>query len=250
MSKKIYIDPGHGGVQPGAVKGSRKEKDDVLRIALKIKELLKGQDCEVRLSRETDVDVDINDRCKDANSWGADYFLSIHRNSAGATATGNEIWIYSKATDITEAKARNLLNAVTKATGLKDRGVHKGAVSYSDYGVNKYTNMHSALIELGFISNDGDNKVFDETLDETALALSKTLLSLVGAQWKAETVKGDVNGDGKVTAADAREALRASAKLETLTEEQKKAADMNGDGKVTAADSREILTEAAGIYGA
>ena len=30
MSKKIYIDPGHGGVQPGAVKGSRKEKDDTL----------------------------------------------------------------------------------------------------------------------------------------------------------------------------------------------------------------------------
>ena len=115
MSKKIYIDPGHGGVQPGAVKGSRKEKDDVLRLALKIKELLTGQDCEVRLSRETDIDVDINDRCNDANSWGADYFLSIHRNSAGTTATGNEIWIYSKATDITEAKARNLLNAVTKA---------------------------------------------------------------------------------------------------------------------------------------
>ena len=250
MSKKIYIDPGHGGVQPGAVKGSRKEKDDVLRLALKIKELLTGQDCEVRLSRETDIDVDINDRCKDANSWGADYFLSIHRNSAGATATGNEIWIYSKATDITEAKARNLLNAVTKATGLKDRGVHKGAVSYSDYGVNKYTNMHSALIELGFISNDSDNKVYDATLDKTALELSKTLLSLVGAEWKDETIKGDVNGDGKVTAADAREALRASAKLETLTEEQKKGADMNGDGKVTAADSREILTKAAGIYGA
>ena len=233
MSKKIYIDPGHGGVQPGAVKGSRKEKDDTLKMALKIKEYLKNQDCEVKLSRETDIDVDINDRCKDANSWGADYFLSIHRNSAGATATGNEIWIYSKATDITEAKARNLLNAVTKATGLKDRGVHKGAVSYSDYGV---------------ISNDSDNKVFDETLNETALALSKTLLSLVGAEWKDETIKGDVNGDGKVTAADARITLRASAQLETLTDEQKKAADMNGDSKVTAADSREILTEAAGVH--
>ena len=107
--------------------------------------------------------------------------------------------------------------------------------------------MHSALIELGFISNDGDNRVFDETLDETALELSKTLLSLVGAQWKDETVKGDVNGDGKVTAADAREALRASSKLQELTEEQKKAADMNGDGKVTASDARKILKESSGL---
>lgn len=52
---------------------------------------------------------------------------------------------------------------------------------------------------------------------------------------------GDVNGDGKVTAADSRLTLRASVGAEKLTEKQKKAADVNGDGKVNSADAREIL---------
>lgn len=216
-------------------------------MALKVRDLLKNQDCEVRLSRTTDVDVDINDRCKDANNWGADYFLSIHRNAATASATGNEIWIYSKANSTTEAKARNILTAVCKADGLKDRGVKKGAPSYTDYGVNRYTNMHSALLELGFISNESDNKVYDAKFDDIALALAKVLLSLVGSEWKEPFLKGDVNGDGKVTAADARTALRAGANLEKLTDEQKKAADINGDGKVTAADARGILKKSSGV---
>lgn len=245
MAKKIYIDAGHGGVQPGAVNGKRKESDDVLRLALKVQELLKGQDCEVRMSRTKDIDVDIDDRCADANKWGADYFLSIHRNAASASATGDEIWIYSKANEYTEAKARNILNAVCKADGLKNRGVKKGAPSYTDYGVNRNTNMHSALIELGFISNASNNKVYDAKLDAIALALAKTLLSVVGSAWKDPVIKGDVNGDGKVAAADAREALRASAKLEKLSDTEIKAADMNNDGKVTASDAREILREAA-----
>lgn len=57
---------------------------------------------------------------------------------------------------------------------------------------------------------------------------------------------GDVNGDGKVTAADARTALRAAVGLEELTEKQKEAADMNGDGEVTASDARKILRKAVG----
>ena len=56
---------------------------------------------------------------------------------------------------------------------------------------------------------------------------------------------GDVNKDGKITAADARQALRISATLVTPTDYQKKAADMNGDGKITAADARKILRKSA-----
>lgn len=247
MAKKIYIDPGHGGKQPGAVNGKRKESDDVLRLSLKVYELLKKQDCEVRLSRTTDKDIEINDRCADANKWGADYFLSIHRNAAGASATGNEIWIYSKATDITKAKAQNILNAVCKVDGLKNRGVHKGAPSYTDFGVNRMTNMHSALLELGFITNANDNKVYDAKLDDYALALAKMLLSLVGSAWKEPFIPGDVDGDGKVTAADARKILRVAAGLETLSGQAAKNADVDGSGDITAADARKALLKSAGL---
>ena len=56
-----------------------------------------------------------------------------------------------------------------------------------------------------------------------------------------------MDGDGDVDASDARKALRNAAKLENLTDAQKKAADMDGDGKVTAADARAILKKSAGV---
>lgn len=58
---------------------------------------------------------------------------------------------------------------------------------------------------------------------------------------------GDVNGDGKVNAADARLVLRASASLETLTDEQKVVAEVTGDNKISAADARLILRAAANL---
>lgn len=57
--------------------------------------------------------------------------------------------------------------------------------------------------------------------------------------------KGDVNGDGKITAADSRLVLRGAAKLEKFSDEQSEIADVNGDNKVTAADARKILRVAA-----
>lgn len=60
---------------------------------------------------------------------------------------------------------------------------------------------------------------------------------------------GDVDGNGNVTAADARLALRAAASLEKLTDEQAAAADMDGDGSVNAADARKILRKASKLDG-
>lgn len=184
MTKKIYIDAGHGGTDCGAINGKRKEANDVLKMALKVADYLKSQNCEVRLSRSKNVAKSITQRCNDANNWGADYFLSIHRNAAGKTATGNEIWVYSKANASTVTKAKNILNAVCKVDGLKNRGTHKGASRYTDYGVNRYTKMPAALLELGFISNTSDNKAFDKNFNAIALAIAKNLLKAVNVDWK------------------------------------------------------------------
>ena len=62
-------------------------------------------------------------------------------------------------------------------------------------------------------------------------------------------LKGDINNDGNVTAADARLALRAASQLKMLSETEKYLADVNGDGKITAADARKILQESASIEG-
>ena len=77
------------------------------------------------------------------------------------------------------------------------------------------------------------------------------LIEELGYNKKADTEtpreKGDINGDGKITAADARSALRAAAGLSELDETERYAADYNSDNKVTAADARLILRKAANL---
>lgn len=101
-------------------------------------------------------------------------------------------------------------------------------------GVGKINNKNSVHIDVR-----GKKCWFDETNSEKLVTSWYDYLKL--------RRKGDVDGDGKVTAADARLALRAAAGLAKLDTNAKIAADVNYDGKVTAADAREILRRAAGL---
>ncbi len=79
--KRIVIDPGHGGVQPGAIsKSGLAEKDVTLDIALRLRQLMKQSPFEVLLTRETDQTVTLANRVAFANSKKADLFVSIHIN--------------------------------------------------------------------------------------------------------------------------------------------------------------------------
>ena len=188
---KFCLDPGHGGSDPGAAKGSRKEKDDVLRLALKIKPILERQGHKVLLTRSTDKDITVAQRCALANREKCDYFLSLHRNSAAASAKGVEIWVYSQAYAKTVEQAKYILDQCVKVGGTS-RGVKKGAVSYTDYGVNTQTDMPSALLEMLFISNPSDNKLFDEKLDKYAEGIAKGLVEAMGEKW--QEMREETNG--------------------------------------------------------
>ncbi|GGP12190.1 hypothetical protein GCM10011346_27200 [Oceanobacillus neutriphilus] len=92
---KIYLDPGHGGSDTGAVGQGLQEKHVTLAIALKIRNILNNsyQGHQIRMSRSTDSTVSLTARTNDANQWGADYFVSIHINAGGGA--GYEDYIYS-----------------------------------------------------------------------------------------------------------------------------------------------------------
>lgn len=247
MNAKIFIDPGHGGDSIGAVYKGRKEQDDCLRMALAVKSLLLTQKgIEVLMSRETDINPSITARAKQANEWGAAYFLSIHRNAANGNANGVEVWIFSKCEigGETYQKAKNIVDSVCEKTPFGNRGVKLGAPNYVDFGVNRLTTMHSCLLELGFIDSVSDNAVFDAYFSETALAIAESAMSAVGLQYEPPIVKGDVDGDGKVTSTDARLILRASVGLEKIDLER---ADIDGDGKITASDAREAMRKSVGL---
>lgn len=244
---KIFIDAGHGGNSIGASYNGRKEQDDTLRLAKAVRDILLTQnDVEVMLSREDDTNPTITERAVAANVWGADYFISIHRNAFSPNkAQGVEAWVYSrvKIGGETFNKAKNIVDKVCEKTGFIDRGVKVGAPSYADFGVNRLTKMNSCLFEAGFIDSDKDNAVFDTMFSEMALAIAEGLMEAVGLTYIAPVILGDADGDGKVTASDARLILRAAVGLEEVPLE---AGDFDGDGKITASDARAALRTSVG----
>ena len=174
----VCLDAGHGADDVGAASGERYEKDDDLRLTLKIKENLEKMGVKVYLTREDDSDVTLKDRCKSANKKHCTLFISVHRNSAeDKNANGIEAWVSKKPKGDEEQLAENLVENICKLTDQQNRGIKKGFRdnTFGDYYINSDTDMPSLLLEVGFITNDKDNKAFDEKLDETAETIAKTI---------------------------------------------------------------------------
>ncbi len=98
MPFKVMIDAGHGGTDAGATTGSLKESQLTLEIAKKL-ETIMGQDSEYQaiLTRKSDRDIPLSDRCQKAIQENADLFLSIHMNSSpDIHARGTEIYFQSQ----------------------------------------------------------------------------------------------------------------------------------------------------------
>jgi N-acetylmuramoyl-L-alanine amidase len=121
-ARRIVIDPGHGGHDPGTI-GRRglQEKDLVLDVALRLERLVRQElGTEVVLTRSTDVFVPLEERTAIANSKGADLFVSIHANaSRNASARGIETYFLSFARSSHAEAVAARENAISTAT-LKD----------------------------------------------------------------------------------------------------------------------------------
>ncbi len=120
--KTVVIDPGHGGIEPGAKGGSGAvEKDVTLAISLKLKALLeKSMSCEVIMTRDRDMDVPLEARAALANNHRADLFLSIHINgSKRESASGSETFFMSL--NATDEETRRLAYLENKSSGIENR---------------------------------------------------------------------------------------------------------------------------------
>ncbi len=114
--KRIVIDPGHGGHDPGAI-GPRKlcEKDVVLDIALKLRKILsKDPAFEVFLTRDKDVFIPLVERTAIANSKNADLFVSVHANaSPNRDAKGIETYFLNWSDDMESMKVAARENQIS-----------------------------------------------------------------------------------------------------------------------------------------
>ena len=172
---KIYINPGHGGTDSGAVGiGGRQEKADNLRYASAVAEKLRAAGHDVKLERDSDVLINVKDIAERANAWGADYFIAFHRNSGGGT--GAECLIVSSASAKSREMAQAIQNALA-AVGFKNRGVK---VQDKNTYVLSHTTMPATTIECGFIDNAGDNALFDSKQGEIVQGITDAILSIAG----------------------------------------------------------------------
>jgi N-acetylmuramoyl-L-alanine amidase len=184
---KIYINPGHGGADSGAVGiGGRQEKDDALRYASAVAEKLRAAGHDVKLERDGDYLINVKDIAAKANAWGADYFIAFHRNSGGGT--GAECLIVSSASAKSREMAQAIQNALA-AVGFKNRGVK---VQDKNTYVLSHTTMPATTIECGFIDNAGDNALFDSKFEQICSGIANAVFDVVGGsvpQGKEETLK-------------------------------------------------------------
>lgn len=187
VKKKITIDPGHGGVQPGAV-GSRKipEKTITLAIALKVGAHLARCGQAVNYTRTSDVDVSLAQRCAIANNAKADYFVSIHCNSfSSSSAHGTETWCFAKGKP-GESLAKNVQAQMVADIKLTDRGVKPCGNGL--YVISK-TNMPAILVEIAFISNPTEEAILLNPAYQSRFAedIAKGILKEIRAPWVPET---------------------------------------------------------------
>jgi len=165
---KVVLDPGHGGTDSGAVNGARLEKNDNLNLALEVRRRLQGQGLDVLMTRTMDVFVPLAERSAFANQNGADIFVSLHRNSStSAAANGVETFVQNGAGFVPVSYAQDVHGRIVAAGVQNNRGLRQG-----DFSVLRNTAAPGMLIELGFISNAEDNRLFDQNFDAYASAIA------------------------------------------------------------------------------
>ncbi|WP_071461130.1 N-acetylmuramoyl-L-alanine amidase CwlD [Bacillus massilinigeriensis] len=186
--KVIMIDPGHGGVDPGAGDKKTREKEIALEVSLKLRDYLQEQGAIVVMTRETDVDLadkdlkgyskrkiqDLQRRLALVNTSEADFFVSIHLNAIpsqkwrGAQTFYTDNYKDSKraATLIQSELRRNLENTNRKAKEI------------NNVYLLKHAEKPGALVEVGFLSNPSEKRLLktDSYQDKIAASIYEGIL--------------------------------------------------------------------------
>ncbi|KYC82562.1 N-acetylmuramoyl-L-alanine amidase [Bacillus licheniformis] len=153
--KKVWLDAGHGGTDPGASGYGLKEKDVVLKIVKYAKSYLEAnyKNVQVKLTRSTDVFYELSKRASMANQWGADLFVSVHANAGGGT--GFETFRYpgtaGKTLDLQKALHNEILTTMKAYGQIVDRGLKQ-----ANLAVVRETHMPAVLTENLFIDRKED----------------------------------------------------------------------------------------------
>ena len=127
-------------------------------------------------TRPTDVYESPAQKAEEGNQTGADYFVSIHRNSSPYPNqySGVESLVYNRYGEA--ARMANNINQQLETVGFLNQGVNER----TNLVVLNRTQMPAVLVEAGFINTDADNQLFDERFDDMARAIAEGILIPLG----------------------------------------------------------------------
>jgi N-acetylmuramoyl-L-alanine amidase len=151
ISKKIVLDPGHGGEDsPGCEYGGILERELTLELSFLIRDELVKRGYTVVMTRETDKTVTLKQRTKKANRSNADLLISIHLNAfEEPDVSGIETWYNPETNSFNYALAQCIQQATTAVTKGKDRGIYPN----TSFVLIREVQIPSCLIEVGYLSN-------------------------------------------------------------------------------------------------
>ncbi|MCI9252061.1 MAG: polysaccharide deacetylase family protein [Lachnospiraceae bacterium] len=164
----IVLDPGHGGEDEGCSRDGVQEKKINLHIVYQIQKELLEMGYRVRLTRNGDQELTLEERAKAANETGADLYISIHQNaSEEADAEGIEVW-YSSQNQREESQrlSRIIQKYAVRSTGAVSRELVENEELY----VIRECTMPSCLIETGFLTNKAERKKLESPEYQEQLA--------------------------------------------------------------------------------
>ena len=173
--KVIFLDPGHGGKDPGAQYLGLKEKDLNLQVSQQLKTKLESLGYKVIMSRSTDVFVDfVTERSKMSNETNADMFISIHFNATGhgldSGEDGIQTYMYQPTGNIpsvinkkwhdnpTRLKYSYKLGSYIHQSVLATTQAKDAGLLAKSFAVLRETNKPAVLLELGYMDDSKESQ--------------------------------------------------------------------------------------------
>lgn len=170
MAKTIIIDAGHGGLDNGAMYRGRKEKDDALKLAMSLGELLEKDGYAVEYTRTDDRYQSPFEKAQMGNQMGGDLFLSIHRDfDEDGEKQGVRAFVFKRG-GVADDIAKKMLQKLQEI-GFDNLGVEVK----NGLAILKRTVMPAILLEAGYMNSAEDNRLFDTQFSRIVVALADAI---------------------------------------------------------------------------
>ena len=228
---KVFIDAGHGGTDPGALGYGYRESDLNLQVAKKVESKLKSKGIDVKMSRSSDIFYSLSERAEMANDYGADAFVSIHQNSAEAKSANGIETYYNRKKEEDRPLSNDIQKQVISQTGANNRGVKN-----AEFTVLVKSEMISALVECGFITNESEVKKLSDSSYQDKLATG--IANGIEEYLKSNVIieESQITATGKVVNADSLNVRKGpSISFDII-------------GKLSGGDKVKVIGESNGWY--